>query len=114
MDFPNLRPGCALFCVSVVLLVLVGALVSLTSMGLSDPYISATTLCYLVGVLAAAWRLRWSGVKDLLVRADGLEDYAKKSGERWQKTQPDVYFHWFRQPFCDWGFGLPKPAFKED
>lgn len=59
MNFPDLRPGCALFCMSVVLLVLVGALVSLTSMGLSDPYISATTLCYLVGVLAAAWRLRW-------------------------------------------------------
>jgi len=88
MNFPDLRPGCALFCMSVVLLVLVGALVSLTSMGLSDPYISATTLCYLVGVLAAAWRLRWSGVEDLLVRADGLEDYAKKSGflEEWRRT----------------------------
>ena len=92
MDFPNLRPGCALFCMSVVLLVLVGALVSLTSMGLSDPYISATTLCYLVGVLAAAWRLRWSGVKDLLVCADGLEDYAKKSGEQWQNDSTRCVF----------------------
>ena len=41
-------------------------------------YISATTLCYLVGVLAAAWRLRWSQIHGMLSREDGgLEDYAR-------------------------------------
>lgn len=76
LDFPQScgpfsRPGCALFISSLVLVILVASVISLTSAGVSDPYISATTLCYLLGVLAAAWRLRWSGVQDLLWRDNG-------------------------------------------
>ena len=76
LDFPQScgpfsRPGCALFISSLLLVILVASVVSLTSAGVSDPYISATTLCYLLGVLAAAWRLRWSGVQDLLWRDNG-------------------------------------------
>lgn len=88
LDFANLRPGFALFCISIVQMIfLVGVLIFHIGMGLSDPYISATTLCYLVGVLCAAWRLRWSGVHHLL-RADGLEAYAMKSGflDEWRRT----------------------------
>ena len=87
IDFPSRRPNnCALLVISMVLIIMMGALVSLTTMGLSDPYISTTTLCYMVGVLVAVWRLRWSGVKDLLVRTDGLEDYAMKSGKGQKST----------------------------
>lgn len=50
-------------------------------MGHSDPYISATTLCYLLGVVAAAWRLRYSGLQKVLTHEDGgLETYARSSG----------------------------------
>eukprot|EP00438_Fugacium_kawagutii_P033056 Skav206315 [mRNA] locus=scaffold3460:62541:64426:+ [translate_table: standard] len=89
LDFANLRPGCALFCISIVqMILLMGVLIFHIGMGVSDPYISATTLCYLVGVLCAAWRLRWSGVHNLLLRADGLEAYAMKSGflDEWRRT----------------------------
>jgi len=94
LDFPHScgpfsRPGCALFISSLLLVILVASVISLTSAGVSDPYISATTLCYLLGVLAAAWRLRWSGVQDLLMRDNGgLEEYAMKSGflEEWRRT----------------------------
>ena len=80
LDFPQScgpfsRPGFCLFISSLLLVILVASVISLTSAGVSDPYISATTLCYLLGVLAAAWRLRWSGVQDLLSKRDngGLE-----------------------------------------
>lgn len=86
LDFPHScgpfsRPGCALFISSLLLVILVASVISLTSAGVSDPYISATTLCYLLGVLAAAWRLRWSGVQDLLMRDNGGLEETRKGGK---------------------------------
>lgn len=87
LDFPQScgpfsRPGCALFISSLVLVILVASVISLTSAGVSDPYISATTLCYLLGVLAAAWRLRWCGVQDLLWRDNGGLEETRKGGKQ--------------------------------
>eukprot|EP00913_Durusdinium_trenchii_P029581 g27725.t1 len=77
-DLEQVRSGCVLFAISFILLALSALVLYLSSAGLCDPYISATTLCYLVGVLAAAWRLRWSQIHGMLSREDGgLEDYAR-------------------------------------
>ncbi|CAK9068308.1 unnamed protein product [Durusdinium trenchii] len=88
-DLEQVRSGCVLFAISFILLALSALVLYLSSAGLCDPYISATTLCYLVGVLAAAWRLRWSQIHGMLSREDGgLEDYARSSGflDDWRST----------------------------